>query len=58
VVVDQHHVDPRPWHRAMLRQALGRFKSAVLADFALIDEMAEFTSEAQRRDDERKHYLR
>jgi len=42
----------------MLRQALGRFKSAVLADFALIDEMAEFTSEARRRDDERKHYLR
>jgi hypothetical protein len=51
----------------MLRQALGRFKSAllallgyaclaaaeappkalVLADFALIDEMAEFTSEAR-----------
>ncbi len=61
----------------MLRQALGRFKSVVLAllgyaclaaaevppkalvlaDFELIDEMEEFTSEAQRRDDERRIVL-
>jgi uncharacterized protein DUF2380 len=61
----------------MLRQALGCFKSAVLAllgaaclagaaappkalvlaDFELIDEMNEFTSEAARRDDERRIVL-
>lgn len=32
-------------------------KALVVADFELIDEMAEFTSEAQRRDDERRIVL-